>query len=46
MYTDLALNDQDYYHAILVFQLGYLIAGTPSKLVKPLAWINIQNTSH
>jgi len=35
MYTDLGLNDQDYYHAVVTFQVGYLIAGTPSKLVLP-----------
>lgn len=33
MYKDLGLSDQDYYHAVVTFQVGYLIAGTPSKWV-------------
>lgn len=31
MYTELDLNDQDYYYAVVTFQVGYVIAGTPSK---------------
>ncbi|KAK5045778.1 hypothetical protein LTR84_008871 [Exophiala bonariae] len=33
MYTDLKLKDKDYYHAVVTFQVGYLIAGTPSNMV-------------
>lgn len=36
MYSDLGLNDQDYYHAVVTFQVGYLIAGTPSKYLSAL----------
>ncbi|KIX09213.1 uncharacterized protein Z518_00292 [Rhinocladiella mackenziei CBS 650.93] len=33
MYDDLKLDDQDYYHAVVTFQVGYLIAGTPSNMI-------------